>query len=220
MAGIISLIFVLVIWRFCIVFGVVVFEAAGLSSGAAGFEARSALVGAGYTTSQSEYVVRNPTARRVASALVVFGYLGPPLVIALLGVSFVLPTDEDLTERAVTLALAVVVLVVVDRFGLFRLLGNRPARALAGRMIDTTFETWIAIGDRVVAAIWIPTDVSVAERVLAVLGERDVHVLAVEPAGHGSPVFPSDEQPVEPGPGARVVVLAPGASLDALHHDP
>lgn len=221
MAAVISLIVVLVVWRFCIVFGAVVFEAAGLPSGAAGFEARSALVGAGYTTSQSEYVVRNPAARRVARALVVFGYLGPTVVLALLGVSFVVPTDEDLTQRAVTLAVAVVVLVVVDRFGLFRLLGNRPARAFAGRMIDTTtFETWIAIGDRVVAAIWIPPDASRAEQVIALLGDRDVHVLAVEPAGPGAPVFPSDEESVDPGPGARVVVLAPGASLDALRQDP
>ena len=83
MAGVISLIFVLVIWRFSIVFGTVVFEGAGVPRGAAGFEASSALVGAGYTTAQSEYVVRNPAARRVARALVVFGYLGPPVVIAL-----------------------------------------------------------------------------------------------------------------------------------------
>ena len=221
MAGVISLIVVLVIWRFSIVFGTVVFEAAGVPRGAAGFEASSALVGAGYTTSQSEYVVRNPVARRVARALVVFGYLGPPVVIALLGVAFVVPTDEDLTHRAVTLVVALLVLVVADRLALFRLIGNRPARAFAGRMIDTTtFETWIAIGDRVVAAIWIPHDASRAEPVLALLGESDVHVLAVEPAGPGAPVFPSDEQPVDLGPGARVVVLAPGASLDALRHDP
>lgn len=221
MAGVISLIVVLVVWRFCIVFAAVVFEAAGLPSGAAGFEARSALVGAGYTTSQSEYVVRHPASRRVARALVVFGYLGPPVVLALLGASFVVPTDEDLTDPAVTLGVAVVVLVVVDRLGLFQLIGNRPARAFAGRMIYTvTFETWIAIGDRAVAAVWIPADRSRADPILALLGEGDVEVLAVEPAGPGAPVFRSDGQSVDPGPGARVVVLAPAASLEALRRDP
>jgi hypothetical protein len=81
-------------------------------------------------------------------------------------------------------------------------------------------ETWIAIGDRAVAAIWIPAEVSRAEPVRALFAEHDVHVLAVDPPGPGAPVFPSDEQPVEPAPGARAVVLAPIASLDALRHDP
>ena len=103
LAGVISLFVVVLVWRFFILVGETVFAAAGLPPKAAAFEARSALAGAGYTTSQSEYVVRDPAARRFASTLVLLGYFGPTLILALLGVSFVLPTGEDLTARTITL---------------------------------------------------------------------------------------------------------------------
>ncbi len=121
MAGVISLFVVLLVWRFFIVVGETVFAAAGLPPKAAAFEARSALVGAGYTTSQSEYVVRDPAARRVASTLVLFGYFGPTVIVALLGISFVLPSGEDLTARGVTLFVLIGGLIVL-----------RPARCDSG----------------------------------------------------------------------------------------
>ena len=135
MTGVISLFVVLLVWRFFIVLGETVFAATGLPPKAAAFEARSALVGAGYTTTQSEYVVRDPAARRVASMLVLFGYFGPTLVLALLGVSFVLPTGEDLTARGVTLFVLVAGLFVSDRFGVIRKDRN-STRACAGKASD------------------------------------------------------------------------------------
>lgn len=221
MAGVIGLFMVLLIWRFFIILGEEVFAAAGLPRTAAGFEARSALVGAGYTTSQSEYVVRNPAARRVAATLVVFGYFGPAVVLTLLGVSFVVPTGEDLTHRAVALVALLLGFILLDRLGVIRALGSRPAHALAKRTIaNRTIETWLVVGDHAIAAAVIPSEPAQAERTLAVLTGPDVRVLAVEPSGPGPATISSETQPAELQPGERVVVFAPQRTLDPLRKAP
>lgn len=216
---------VLLIWRFFMILGEEVFAAAGLPRTAARFEARSALVGAGYTTSQSEYVVRDPAAQRVAAILVVFGYFGPPAMLALLGVSFVVPVGEDLTDRTIALVVLVLGLILVERLGVIRALGARPARALARRMITTgAIETWLVTGDRAIAATVIPSEPLRAERTIAVLTQPDVQVLAVEPSGprpptFPSPAFPSERPSVDLHPGERVIVFGPKRTLEDLRQD-
>jgi hypothetical protein len=209
-AGVISLFVVLLVWRFFLVLGETVFNAAGLPPKAAAFEARSALAGAGYTTSQSEYVVGDPASQRVASLLVLFGYFGPTVMVALLGISFVLPSGEDLTERGVLLFVLIGGLLVVDRLGVIRALGARLARAVAKRFVDDgAFETWVAVGDHVIATMLIPSDPERAEQMIVSLNEPGVRILAVEPAGRGQPTFPDESQPIAPHPGDRVVAFAP-----------
>ncbi len=221
MAGVISLFGVVLIWRFFVLVGETVFAAAGLPPRAALFEARSALAGAGYTTSQSEYVVRNPAARRFASTLVLLGYFGPTLILTLLGVSFVLPTGEDLTARAITLVVLISGLVVSDRLGVIRALGARPARAVAKRLlVDDTFETWIVVGDRVIATMLIPKDPEQAELMIAALNDPGVRVLAVEPAEPGQPTFPEESQIVTPRPGDRAVAFGPEKTFESLRRSP
>jgi hypothetical protein len=215
--GVIGVIVVLIVWRFCVVFGATVFQAAGLPGPAAGFEARSALVGAGYTTTQSELVVQYPPARRVAATLVVFGYFGPALILALLGVSFVAPTDEDLTVRVVTLVVLLVGLFVVDRIGVLSLVSRPPAIALARRMTgNVAVEEWIVVGDHAVAAATVPVDPDRAVAMIEALTAADVTVLAIEPADEVDTVVPTDSPVVRPRPGERVVVFGPRSSLDAI----
>jgi hypothetical protein len=219
--AVVSIFLALLLWRFLIIFGAAVFERSGLTPEAAHFEARSALVGAGYTTAQSELVVRNPVARRVASMLIVTGYFGPATILALLGVSFVVPTNEDLEPRAVVLALLLVGLYGVDRFGLVRAIGSRPARALAERMVGATVrETWIVVGDHAIAAILVPVDAPQAAPVLAMLREPDLTMLAIERAPPGPTVFPIESGPVEPSSGDRVLVLGPQRVLERLDERP
>jgi hypothetical protein len=215
-AGVISLFVVLLIWRFFIIVGETVFAAAGLPPKAAAFEARSALVGAGYTTSQSEYVVRDPASRRVASALVLFGYFGPAIIVALLGISFVLPSGEDLTARGVLLFVLVGGLLVADRLGVIRALGTRPARAVAKHLADDTFETWVVVGDHAIATVLIPNEPERAEPIITALNTPDVRILDVEPAERGQPTFPDDSQPVEPHAGDRVVAFGPERCFESL----
>ena len=217
MGGVISLFVVVLVWRFFILVGETVFEATGLPPKAAAFEARSALVGAGYTTSQSEYVVRDPAARRFASTLVLLGYFGPTLILALLGFSFVLPSGEDLTARTITLVVLVGGLLVLDRLGAIRTIGARPARAVARRILaDDTFETWVVIGDRVIAAVQIPKDPERSEPMIATLSDPGVRILAVEPAEPGQPTFPDESQLVVPRPGDRVVAFGPEQAFERV----
>jgi hypothetical protein len=216
-AGVISLFVVVLVWRFFILVGESVFAAAGLPPKAAAFEARSALVGAGYTTSQSEYVVRDPAARRFASTLVLLGYFGPTLVLALLGVSFVLPTGEDLTARGITLVVLIGGLFLFDRLGLIRAIGARPARAVARRLLaHDPFDTWVVVGDHVIAAVLISKDPERSEPMIATLNHPSVRILAVEPAAPGQPTFPDESQLVVPQPGDRVVAFGPEQALELV----
>jgi hypothetical protein len=216
-AGVLSLFVVVLVWRFFILVGETVFAAAGLPPKAAMFEARSALVGAGYTTSQSEYVVRNPAARRFASTLVLLGYFGPTLILALLGVSFVIPTGEDLTTRTITLVVLIGGLFLFDRLGAIRAIGARPARAVAKRLLaDDTFETWVVVGDRVIAAVLIPKEPERSEPMIATLNDPSVRISAVEPAEPGQPTFPDETQVVAPRPGDRVVAFGPMQAFESV----
>ncbi len=217
MAGVVSLFVVVLVWRFFILVGETVFAAAGLPPKAARFEARSALVGAGYTTSQSEYVVRNPAARRFASTLVLLGYFGPTVILALLGVSFVLPSGEDLTTRSITLVVLIGGLLLFDRLGVVRVIGSRPARAVARRLLaDDTFETWVVVGDRVIAAVLIPKDPERSEPMIATLNDPGITILAVEPAEPGQPRFPDESQLVAPRPGDRVIAFGPERAIESV----
>jgi len=217
MAGVIGVVLVLFFWRFLVIFGSTVIETAGLSPKAAGFESRSLIVGAGYTTAPSELVIQNPATQRVAGLLVVTGYFGPTIILALLGASFITPADGDLVNRWMLLVVLVLMFIVFDRCGLIRRIAVRPARALAKRAAArTTFETWIVVGDHAVAALIVPVDAAMSERVLAILASDDIDLLAIEHGGKfGAPI--SDEpDPADAAPGDRLVVFGPRTSLETL----
>lgn len=217
MLAIVSIGVVLAVWRFAVVFGAVVFEGVGLSRSAAGFESRSALVGAGYTTSQSEAVVDNPVTRRVAAMLIVFGYFGPPTLIALLGATFVVPTDDDLGDRFLLLIVMLAALFLLDRAHFFQWVGARPARRLARRMLGrTAVDTWVAIGDRIVAEVVVPADEPRASDTIAALANDEIRTLAVDDGTPGGTTYPDDGRPAGAGPGDRIVVFGPRQILNPL----
>ncbi len=215
MTGVVSIIVILLFWRFLILFGTAVFQAVGLSPEAAAFEARSAITGSGYTTSQSELVARNPAAGRTASILILTGYFGPATILALLGVSFVIPTSDDLSVRVVVLVGLLVALFAVDRIGLIRAIASRPSKALARRMVGaTTFETWIEVGDDAVASLVLPSDPARSQATLAALTGSDVTLLAIEPAASASGSVTID--PSGAAPGDRLVLFGPQQALAPL----
>lgn len=86
----------------------------GLSRESARFQARSALTGAGFTTSESELVVGHPVRRRIILALMLLGSVGLVSLIATLSATFV-ETDGILafggTGLGVVVGLAVLYLM-------------------------------------------------------------------------------------------------------------
>lgn len=69
--------------------GAVALRLTGLAEEAARFQARSAFTGTGFTTSESEAIVRHPVRRRIVSLLMVVGNLGLVSVLATVIVSLV-----------------------------------------------------------------------------------------------------------------------------------
>ena len=59
----------------------------GMSQESARFQARSALAGVGFTTQESEMVMRHPVRRRIIMLLMLVGNISVPTVVAALGVS-------------------------------------------------------------------------------------------------------------------------------------
>ena len=152
--------------------------------------------------------------------LIVTGCFGPGILLALLGVIFVIPTDEDLSDRAIVLAVLLVVLFVIDRLGAFRAVGSNLARALARRMLDDgTFETWIVVGDHAVGELIVPSEETRAAATIATSAAADLRVLAVDHGEPGQTTFPDDGRAADAAPGDRVVVFGPRRDLDSLPCD-
>jgi K+/H+ antiporter YhaU regulatory subunit KhtT len=67
----------------------------GMSMESARFQARSALAGVGYTTSEAELVVNHPVRRRIIMLLMLIGNIGVPTVVATLVVSLLTATQTE-----------------------------------------------------------------------------------------------------------------------------
>jgi hypothetical protein len=90
---------------------------------------------------------------------------------------------------------------------------------VARRLIaDDTFETWVVVGDRVIAAMLMPTDLERSGSMIAILNEPGVTVLAIEPAERG-PTFPDESQAVVPQPGDRVVAFGPKQVFESVRRN-
>lgn len=76
MAGITSLLLVVALSLLLTRIATVILTASGMSAQSARFQARSAFTGAGFTTSESEEVMRHPLRRRVVMMLMLLGHVG------------------------------------------------------------------------------------------------------------------------------------------------
>ena len=109
--------------------------ATGMPQPSARFQARSALSGVGFTTSESEAVVAHPARRRIIMALMLVGSVGLATSIAgvLAGLAGGTPDTGDRVTRAAVLVLGLVLIYLasmssaVDR-RLSRLIGRALAR--------------------------------------------------------------------------------------------
>ncbi|HVX60283.1 MAG TPA: TrkA C-terminal domain-containing protein [Pirellulales bacterium] len=89
MIAVVSLIVVLVLSMVVVRVASVALTLTGLSRQLAGFQARSAFTGAGFTTSESEKVMRHPVRRRIIMLLMLLGNAGIITAVSSLILSFV-----------------------------------------------------------------------------------------------------------------------------------
>lgn len=141
----------------------------GLSREAALFQARSALTGTGFTTSESETVVQHPVRRRIVLLLMLVGRAGVVTVIASLTVSFAGATSTgDALRRLAALAGGGVVLMLMTR--------SRPFNRFLSRLIQSALRRYTRLEVHDYAAL------------LHVAGEYGVSEVEVRPddrfAGH------------------------------------
>lgn len=104
----------------------------GLAAESARFQARSALTGVGFTTSEAESVVNHPIRRKVVMMLMLLGSAGVITAIATLMLSFVNAGGRQTAVRGVTLIAGLLVVLLIARSPLLdRALSRLIERALA-----------------------------------------------------------------------------------------
>lgn len=157
----------------------------GLSSESARFQARSALTGVGFTTSEAEAVVNHPVRRRVVMALMLVGSAGVITVIATLMLSFIGAGDRQTATRAIVLLAGLVAIFLVARSALIdRLLSRLIERALT-RWTTLDIRDYASLlhlaGEYTVTEIFARADGWVAGRKLEQLDLREegVRVLGI-----------------------------------------
>ena len=95
MTAVASLLIVIVISLMVTRMATIAMTATGLSRESARFQARSAFSGAGFTTSESEAVVRHPVRRRIVMALMLLGNAGIAAVVASIILTALEPSEAS-----------------------------------------------------------------------------------------------------------------------------
>lgn len=178
----------------------------GLSREVARFQARSALSGVGFTTSEAESVVNHPVRRRLVMSLMLIGGAGTLTVLATLVLSFANADSSQRAARVAVLAAGLCGIWLLARSAwVERRLSKLIARALE-RWTDLAARDYAALlhlsGEYAVAEVAVGPDHDVAGRTLGELRLRDegVIVLGITRADGtylGAPRFDSDIRPYD-----------------------
>jgi hypothetical protein len=112
--------------------GTIALTTTGLSVEVAHFQARSALTGVGFTTTESELIVNHPVRRRIVLTLMLFGNAGLVTIIATLVVGFAGTGDSvNVLVRLLTLAGGLLLILLAARSrAIDRLLSKATSSAL------------------------------------------------------------------------------------------
>ena len=113
MVGIISLLMVVALSMLVTRVATIALTHTGLSRESARFQARSALTGAGFTTTESEKVVNHPIRRRIVMILMLVGNAGIVTGMASLMLTFVHDSDRGWFIFALKIALLVSSLIIL-----------------------------------------------------------------------------------------------------------
>jgi NhaP-type Na+/H+ and K+/H+ antiporter len=161
----------------------------GMSREAARFQARSAISGVGFTTSEAEQVASHPVRRRIVMGLMLVGSAGVVGAVASLMLSFTGARRGQAVDRALVLVAGLVVLWVLMRSRWVDRQMSRLIRVVLGRMGDFESRDYASLldlgGEYAVMELAVRPDDWLADRTLAELRLRDegVVVLGIERAG-------------------------------------
>lgn len=154
----------------------------GMSREMARFQARSALTGVGFTTSEAEAVVSHPVRRRIVLALMLIGSAGIVTAVASLIVSFGDVTTSEGLRRAGILIGALFAIFLVARSSRFDAwLSTQIARLMRVRGLDVQdYARLLQLhGDYVVSELEVCEGGWLADRTLGELRLRDEDVIVL-----------------------------------------
>jgi len=160
MVPILTVIFVIALSMFVTKAGAIALMHTGMSRERARFQARSAFSGAGFTTSESELVVKHPIRRRIIMWLILMGNAGVVTAIASLIIGFTRPdASDDQSRKVVLLVSGIALLILLTRW-------QRLDRWL-DRLIDRLLKRFTDIRPRSFA------------RILTVMDDYEINEVAV-----------------------------------------
>src|SRR4051812_12003846 len=163
--------------------GAIALTHTGLSRETAQFQARSAFLGVGFTTTEAEAVVNHPVRRRIVSVLILLGNVGLVSASASLVLSFTRATGQQAAVRALVLTAGLIALVLLVRLPVV-------SRALS-HVIDAALRRWTDLegrdyeevlelaGDYGVMELLVEEGDWLADHTLAELGLRDEGVVVL-----------------------------------------
>ena len=207
----------------------------GVSPEVARFQARSALSGSGFTTSEAESVVNHPARRQIIMFLMLIGSAGLVTAVATLSISFIGQDSSAGTSRLLVLLAGGLVLLVIARSSTIdramgRLFGRLLTRFTDLELRDYAGLLHLADGHSVMH-LMVHEGAWLCSRTLGELELREegVAVLGIERASGeyvGAPHRTTDIRPgdtlVAYGNSEALVELSqrqPGADGDRMHGD-
>ncbi|MDH3462646.1 MAG: TrkA C-terminal domain-containing protein [Acidimicrobiia bacterium] len=162
--------------------GTIALTTTGLSYEVANFQARSALLGVGYTTSESDLVVNHPVRRRIVLSLMLVGNAGLVTIIGTVVVGFA-DSNTDVLVKVGTLGIGLLVILIAARS---RTVDNLLARVIGWalrRFTDLEVRDYVELLDLAsnyaVVELGVEADSWVAEHRLADLRLPDEGVIVL-----------------------------------------
>ena len=178
----------------------------GIPREIAKFQARSALTGAGFTTTESESIATHPARRRIVMILMLTGSLGGGAAIATLIGSFVnVGGVGDGFRRAVTLLLGLTVGLIALRTHAFDRIVSRLFAGMVKRVTDVDLRDYAGMlrlsGDYGVDEVYIEDEDWLADKTLAELdlSHEGILVLGIVRKEHTYLGAPKGTTSVHPG---------------------
>lgn len=123
----------------------IAFVGTGMATDVANFQARSALMGVGYTTTEAEDVINHPVRRRIILWLMTFGNAGIITGITSLLLGFINAEGDQTVRRGVVLIVGLFFILVLSQ--------SRFLERILGRVTRWALATWTSLDTRDLASL-------------------------------------------------------------------